>query len=150
MPFACGRYVLNFVEQRDQVFRRWQIRVSGRLVGQDSHGVLLRLEVADQGIGISPEQQGRLFQAFTQGDDSMTRKYGGTGLGLIISRRIARTDGGRCRRGQRGGERQYLLGDRALAARIGRCDGKSSLDGHVVAGGTGPGTFRNARPGCGG
>jgi PAS domain S-box-containing protein len=86
--------LINFVNNAIKFSDDGEIRVSGRLMGQDSHGVLLRLEVADQGIGISPEQQGRLFRAFTQGDDSMTRKYGGTGLGLIISRRIARLMGG--------------------------------------------------------
>ncbi|MBI5791176.1 MAG: response regulator [Rhodocyclales bacterium] len=86
--------LINFVNNAIKFSDDGEIRVSGRLLGQDSHDVLLRLEVADQGIGISPEQQGRLFQAFTQGDDSMTRKYGGTGLGLIISRRIARLMGG--------------------------------------------------------
>ncbi len=63
------------------------IRVSGTPEGT-SH-VRLRLEVIDTGIGIAPEQQGRLFQAFSQGDSSTTRRYGGTGLGLVISRRLA-------------------------------------------------------------
>ena len=56
--------------------------------------VLLRVSVSDTGIGISPEQQARLFQSFTQADTSTTRKYGGTGLGLVISRRLARLMGG--------------------------------------------------------
>ena len=56
--------------------------------------MLLRVSVSDTGIGISPEQQARLFQSFTQADSSTTRKYGGTGLGLVISRRLARLMGG--------------------------------------------------------
>ena len=52
------------------------------------------MRVTDSGIGMTPRQLGKLFQAFTQADASTTRKYGGTGLGLVISRRFCQMMGG--------------------------------------------------------
>ncbi|MEL7237216.1 MAG: ATP-binding protein [Planctomycetota bacterium] len=55
---------------------------------------VLEIVVRDTGIGISPEVQDRLFQPFCQGDETVTRRYGGTGLGLVICRRLAQAMGG--------------------------------------------------------
>jgi two-component system, sensor histidine kinase RpfC len=69
------------------------IRVHGESVEADR--VALRIEVLDSGIGISPEAQARIFERFTQADESTTRRFGGTGLGLAIVRQLAATlDGG--------------------------------------------------------
>jgi CheY-like chemotaxis protein/HPt (histidine-containing phosphotransfer) domain-containing protein len=58
------------------------------LESEEDDRVMLRLSVADTGIGMTPEQQASLFQSFTQADSSTTRRFGGTGLGLAISRQI--------------------------------------------------------------
>lgn len=54
----------------------------------------LRIQVQDSGIGLTEEQKGKLFQAFSQADPSTTRQFGGTGLGLVLSRKLARALGG--------------------------------------------------------
>jgi CheY-like chemotaxis protein len=86
--------LINFTGNAIKFSEHGQITVRARALEKVNTGVLLRIEVTDQGIGISSEQQERLFHAFTQADDSMTRKYGGTGLGLIISKRMAMLMGG--------------------------------------------------------
>jgi CheY-like chemotaxis protein/anti-sigma regulatory factor (Ser/Thr protein kinase) len=89
--------LLNFVGNAIKFSEKGQIVVRAGAVEEVEEverSVLLRIEVSDQGIGITAEQQSRLFHAFTQGDDSSTRKYGGSGLGLIISKRLAHLMGG--------------------------------------------------------
>jgi signal transduction histidine kinase/DNA-binding NarL/FixJ family response regulator len=70
------------------------IAVRARAVAQDDETVTLALSVRDTGIGMTPEQQSRLFKPFSQADSSTTRRYGGTGLGLSIVRRLAELMGG--------------------------------------------------------
>jgi signal transduction histidine kinase len=62
---------------------------------QEGEHVVVRFTVKDSGIGIPPDRQKDIFSAFTQADSSTTRKYGGTGLGLTISRRLAELLGGK-------------------------------------------------------
>jgi signal transduction histidine kinase len=75
---------LKFTDQGEVRLRAWV----------ESPRQLVHLAVRDTGIGIAPEVQDRLFQPFVQADGSTTRRYGGTGLGLHISRRLAELMGG--------------------------------------------------------
>ena len=71
------------------------VKVTVRVQARQDERAMLRFDISDTGIGMTAEQMSRLFQEFTQADDSTTRRYGGTGLGLSISQRLARLMGGR-------------------------------------------------------
>ena len=93
-PLRLGQILLNFVSNAIKFSDHGVIKIQASVKADEAATILLRLQVEDQGIGLSPEQQGNLFQAFTQADNSTTRKYGGTGLGLVICKRLAALMGG--------------------------------------------------------
>jgi PAS domain S-box-containing protein len=78
---------IKFTEQGEVV-------VSIELDARDADSALLRFEVRDTGIGMTESQLGQLFNAFSQGDQSITRRFGGTGLGLAITKRLIELMGG--------------------------------------------------------
>lgn len=70
------------------------VSIRAYFVSGDDEGALIRFEVTDTGIGVSPQDVERLFKPFEQADNTTSRKYGGTGLGLAITRKLAEAMGG--------------------------------------------------------
>ena len=85
---------IKFTEQGSVTLRVSREPSAGEAEGGAEGGERLLFQVSDTGIGISAEQQGRLFRAFSQADRSITRQHGGSGLGLVISQRLVQAMGG--------------------------------------------------------
>ncbi len=92
-----GQVLINLANNAVKFTETGEIVVSTELVKKDQDQVTLKFSVTDTGIGLTKEQMGRLFQSFSQADTSTTRKYGGTGLGLTISKRLVEMMGGEIR-----------------------------------------------------
>jgi CheY-like chemotaxis protein len=86
--------LLNFASNAVKFTPQGSVTLRAKLIEANDDDLLVRFEVADTGIGIGADKLAGLFQAFTQADTSTTRQYGGTGLGLVITRRLAELMGG--------------------------------------------------------
>jgi PAS domain S-box-containing protein len=93
-PLRLGQILINLVNNAVKFTERGEVLVTVALEEQLADRVKVRFSVRDTGIGMTPEQSAKLFQAFSQADTSTTRKYGGTGLGLSISKRLVELMGG--------------------------------------------------------
>jgi signal transduction histidine kinase/ActR/RegA family two-component response regulator len=93
-PNRLRQVMANLLGNAIKFTEQGRIMARVRVAGEDSQAVTLRFEVHDTGIGISREARSRIFEAFSQADDSTTRKYGGTGLGLAISKQLVELMGG--------------------------------------------------------
>ena len=93
-PTRLRQSLLNLVGNAIQFTHRGSVRIVARCDAPEGPSPRLTLEVADTGVGMTHEQQARLFQAFEQADNSTTRRFGGTGLGLAICHRLAAMMGG--------------------------------------------------------
>jgi len=87
--------LLNFGANAVKFTSEGEVVIRLSVLHQNSDRVALHFDVVDTGVGIAPEDQDRLFSAFAQADSSTTRRYGGTGLGLTISRQLVELMGGR-------------------------------------------------------
>ncbi len=93
-PLRLGQILINLVNNAVKFTERGEVVVKVALEERTSERVKVKVSVRDSGIGMTPAQAARLFQAFSQADTSTSRKYGGTGLGLSISKRLVELMGG--------------------------------------------------------
>jgi signal transduction histidine kinase len=92
-PTRLRQILINIVGNAIKFTEQGEVAVRQKIL-HSAHGPLLAFEISDTGIGLIEEQKKKLFQPFSQADSSTTRKYGGTGLGLDISKRLAQALGG--------------------------------------------------------
>ena len=118
-PMRLKQILLNLLSNACKFTKQGKVTLRVRKV-VDGHS-WVEFAVADTGIGMTPEQQAKLFEEFTQADTSTARQYGGTGLGLAITRKLARMMGGEVtvseRAGQGLGLYRPLAQQRGLAGR---------------------------------
>lgn len=94
-PHRIGQILINYLHNAIKFTHTGSITLRVQIASKEAAGLLLRFSVQDTGIGVTQEQQARLFHAFQQADVSITRRFGGTGLGLTIARQLALLMGGK-------------------------------------------------------
>ncbi|MBF0260607.1 MAG: PAS domain S-box protein [Magnetococcales bacterium] len=117
-----GQILINLVGNAIKFTEKGEVAITTTVLEETQENVLLQFVVRDTGIGMTFEQMSKLFQEFSQGDTSITRKYGGTGLGLAISKRLVEMMGGRI-----GVENEPGRGSRfRFTARFNKTDGMTT------------------------
>jgi adenylate cyclase len=91
-PLRLRQILLNLLSNACKFTKAGEVKLAARKVSNGQNFV--EFAVSDTGIGMTPEQQAKLFEEFTQADASTAQRYGGTGLGLAITRKLARMMGG--------------------------------------------------------
>ena len=103
-PKHLAQALINLLSNAVKFTERGWVRLRAELLSEEDGVLQLRFSVTDTGIGIGTAQQQHLFEAFEQADSSTTRRYGGTGLGLALTRHLARLMGGEAGVDSREGE----------------------------------------------
>ena len=93
-PLRLGQILLNLANNSIKFTEKGEIKIAIHIAEKIEEKAKLKFSVSDTGIGMTEEQQTKLFQAFSQADMSTSRKYGGTGLGLTISKKLCEMMGG--------------------------------------------------------
>ena len=93
-PLRLSQVLINYANNAVKFTEAGEIVIRAKIVEETGVDALVLFEVQDTGIGLTQEQQQKLFQSFQQADTSTTRQYGGTGLGLAISKKLANLMGG--------------------------------------------------------
>jgi signal transduction histidine kinase len=91
-PMRLRQILLNLLSNACKFTKQGEVALRGRRVSNGGHFV--ELSVSDTGIGMTPQQQAKLFEEFSQADATTAQRFGGTGLGLAITRKLARMMGG--------------------------------------------------------
>jgi len=93
-PVQLRQALVNLLSNAVKFTDEGTVNASVSIIEENERSVLLRFEIKDNGIGMEPEQVTQIFESFTQGDNSISRKFGGTGLGLTITKNIIEMMGG--------------------------------------------------------
>src|SRR6185369_1721353 len=93
-PIRLRQIIVNILGNAIKFTEHGEVILRVALVEENSEKLRLRFSVSDTGVGISPEARERIFDRFSQADTSMTRRFGGTGLGITIAQQLCRLMGG--------------------------------------------------------
>jgi signal transduction histidine kinase/ligand-binding sensor domain-containing protein/CheY-like chemotaxis protein len=127
-PGRIRQILTNIVGNAIKFTHQGQVVVNVNIIEETTNDLMIRIEVQDTGIGLTPKGMARLFQSFSQADSSTTRKYGGTGLGLAISKQLTEL-----MHGQIGVESEYGKGSTFwFTIRLEKSEGKNPETGMVT------------------